>query len=256
MASPSEHETKEGLRCFGRYLGSGYTAVCRGLVLEKDTEQGLGVRCNKKGRAKKGMFSRDRDTSKCNGFHPLEVLISQAMEQELLDPEQLERIRIAVSEEKTENSGEQKMATETKDEESRNASRVVLEPPVYPNIQPLDALNALGALEAKRQELVEEIVRFHFPTFSSGQMKGYALQVMRCVEREREEVNPQSVRVRVVRVKNGYGVEFSSSRSVVDRFDMGDWSKISIARDVALKIVSFLNLCDIKTQFVELDDTE
>lgn len=270
MTSSSEH--KEGLRC--DRLNTVYSpwssptdgySCCEGLILEDDPELGLGIRCVRKSRLEEGILLKK---VKCDKFYPLEVLLSQAVEQELLKPEQLERIRIAVTcpeetrgseKENPENSEvypelaeeEQKMATETKDEESRNASRVVLEPPVYPNIQPLDTLNAIVALDAKRQELMEETVRCHFPTFGSGQMRGYAMRVIEYVERERKEGNSQLIFVKVVHVKDGYGVEVT--RSAADSFSMGDWSKVSIARDAALKAVSFLNLCNIKTQFVDFD---
>lgn len=74
MASPS----KKGLRC-GKRIGG-----CSGLLLEDDP-RGLGVRCSKKN---------------CRAFHPLEVLLSQAVEQKLLGPEQLARIRNVTLEER------------------------------------------------------------------------------------------------------------------------------------------------------------
>ena len=107
MASPSEH--KEGLRCGRRdqrYPPWGTVDECPGLLLEHNREQGLGVRCGKKSRTEGVWFDKK---GKCREFHPLEVLLSQAAEQNLLSPEQLERIRNAVKEKKSENQGERKV---------------------------------------------------------------------------------------------------------------------------------------------------
>lgn len=142
MASPSGH--KEGLRCSNkkmvsvkkspeaRFLGPATTfAECGGLVLEQDPEHGLGVRCYKKS---------------CREFHPLEVLLSQAVEEGLLNPEQRDGIRRAVAEspqEKTKTRPEEAMAT-PRAEKIHSAEKAV------------EVLGAfIIALEAK-QELIEE----------------------------------------------------------------------------------------------------
>lgn len=113
MASPS----KEGLRCdadrdvnISRLIAprrvseilnnpapSGVNRVeeCGGLVLERDPGQGLGTRCYKKD---------------CKKFHPLEVLLSQAVEQNLLGPEQRKKILKAFCEEKFGSQGGQEVA--------------------------------------------------------------------------------------------------------------------------------------------------
>lgn len=114
MASPSG---KEGLRCnaphvvdvsriippwkIGEVLnnpapgGVNRVEECGGLILEQDAQEGLGVRCWKKD---------------CRKFHPLEVLISRAVEEGLLNPKQREAIRRAVSEE-SERQPEEEMTT-------------------------------------------------------------------------------------------------------------------------------------------------
>lgn len=108
MASPSGRSKKTGLRCGSLKLlksdpdpQKAEWGRCSGLILEEelvfDSKSGLGLRCWKKD---------------CRRFHPLEVLLSQAAEQNLLSPEQLEKIRIAASiQGKSENQLEEKMTT-------------------------------------------------------------------------------------------------------------------------------------------------
>ena len=100
MASSS----KKGLRCdASRVVGVNRVKECGGLILEQDQKQGLGVRCYKKD---------------CSEFHPLEVSLSRAVEENLLSPDQRDKIRKGVSE------GVENPASEWEDKEMSEAMYV------------------------------------------------------------------------------------------------------------------------------------
>lgn len=88
MASPSR---KNGLRC-GAILSEGRRSGrgCQALLLEKGPELGLGVRCRRR---------------ECRAFHPLSVLLREAVEQGFLTEEE---VLVAISGKK-ETNGREKM---------------------------------------------------------------------------------------------------------------------------------------------------
>lgn len=162
MASPS----KEGLRC-GRgeqkYPPWGTVDVCPGLLLEYDSNQGLGVRCSKKSRMEASAWLDKK--AKCGEFHPLEVLLGQAVEQNLLSPEQRERIRRAVAENTREKTQEK---FETKNYSSETAVKVV-----EALIIALETKQKLiekkdQARELRKQSLFAQMFRFFFYDLSAA----------------------------------------------------------------------------------------
>ncbi|MFY9457853.1 MAG: hypothetical protein WAP23_02905 [Candidatus Spechtbacterales bacterium] len=243
MASPSEH--KEGLRCGWRKLGSlgrggpfyyeftPHFHECEGLLLEQDSEQGLGVRCYKKG---------------CRKFHPLEVLLSQAMEQGLLSPEQREAIRRAIAEEdkeKLENRSEEEMTTATK-------HSIEIDPPVHAAIDPAGAIDAMRALEEKREHIYKELIKRHFPTadhlgiyFDSGELKSRASKFINILARG----NVAKVEIEIVvddRHKYATWLAISFLDGKLERFQDSGWSMLEIARDAAYRFQAFCNLLGVE----------
>jgi len=252
MASPSDHQTKEGLRCSkkkvvrvkkspeARFPGPAVgIAECGGLVLEQDPERGLGSRC----------FKKD-----CREFHPLEVLLGQAIAQNFLSPEQLDVVRKVVNEEKSEDQpvypepvypeqsrraeGEEEMTTATK-------HSIEINPQVHLAIDPAGAIEAMEALSAKRTDIYNELIERHFPTFSSGELKARAgrfigLLAQGDVKRVEIEVTLDERSNYVTWLK----IFFRNRKS--ERFQDGGWSKLEIARDAAYRFQSFANLLEVQ----------
>ncbi|MFY9458033.1 MAG: hypothetical protein WAP23_03905, partial [Candidatus Spechtbacterales bacterium] len=153
MASPSEH--KEGLRCGRKEQGYppwGTVDECLGLILERDPEHGLGVRCIKKSRTEAGVW-RDKK-EKCGSFHPLEVLLSQAVEQNLLNPKQREAIRKVVSE-KSERQKEEEIMVDVrkKSEDPEKIKKLV-----RAFIATIEARSEFVEEETQNQELASQIL--------------------------------------------------------------------------------------------------
>lgn len=163
MASPSEH--KDGLRCdadrdvlvrgtflplrvvkaldFGFVAGINRVEECGSLVLEQDRKQGLGMRCYKRG---------------CRKFHPLEVSLRRAAEQNLLSSGQLEAIRKIVNEEKSELHGEAEMTTRDAEMQATDLRKSI----ILAIIQDVAKLAQLN--ESDLPDIVNLLVKESIPT--------------------------------------------------------------------------------------------
>ena len=227
MASPSEH--KEGLRCGRseqRYPPWGTVTECPGLILEHDSILGLGTRCSKKN---------------CRAFHPLEVSLRRAVERGLVDSRQRKAIRRVVPED-SENPGEQEMTTAK--------HTVEITPRVYPAIDPAGAIEVMKALYGKRTDIYNELIKCHFPTFDSGEMKNRAGRFINVLARD-------GVRLVLIRVvvdehhKFAVWVEINFSDGKVEKFQDSGWSSRQIAYDVAYKFQAFANLLGMRVVIVD-----
>lgn len=262
MARPSGFPPprKEGLRCDNRKqvklpekffsldlrdMGMIEIQDCLSLLLERHPEYGLGLRCDKKD---------------CQEFHPLDVLLSRAVEEELLGPDQLERIQNAVSASQNSEQVHPELAEreeEMTQEIAADAKHTVeINPPVFVRPYPDDAVQAIRLLETKRKEIWAELLECHFPTFDSGEMQSYANMVIGYVV----EGNLDSVDIVAQGDAGHYSVwiefRFKSGERRIRNTQTSAWSKQNIAMDVAYKIQAFLNLVKVPCTLVDRINTE
>jgi hypothetical protein len=241
-----DRPSKEGLRCGikEQELPPWVTVdECSGLLLEHNHEQGLGIRCGKKSRTEGVWFDK---RGKCGEFYPLEVLLSQAVEQNLLSPEQLEKIRIAISEnpkEKSENQGVQEMTTLRNNIVSN--TMIEIDPPVHVASNPAGAIEAMKALDEKRERIFTELIERHFPTFDNGEMKDRASRFINLLVKD----DVVRVEIKIVygeSIKYAVWMQVFTRNGRIENFNDWGWAMSKIAKDVAYRFQAFLNLLEVQ----------